>query len=85
MTSTHASKVHLDSLPASLRGLFFLPGTKPENFIYGKPVKGRNEPSAIGGIAWVLHKLHGVSFETVTEKAWNNTVELFGLDDVENV
>jgi len=82
MTSTHASKAHLDSLPASLRPLYFPPSTKPENFVYGKPVKGRNEPCAIGGVAWVIHQLHGVPLEKVTEKAYKNTVEVFGLDDI---
>jgi TatD DNase family protein len=83
MTSSHASKQHLDSLPASLRVLYFPPATKPENFVYGKPVKGRNEPSAIGGVAWVVHKLNaGVPLEKVTEKAWKNTIEVFGLDEL---
>ncbi|THH02563.1 hypothetical protein EW026_g292 [Hermanssonia centrifuga] len=57
--------------------------TKPETFVYGKPVKGRNEPTAIGGVAWVVHKLNeGVPYEKVTEKAWKNTVELFGLTEL---
>jgi TatD DNase family protein len=81
MTSTHASKQHLDSLPVSLKDLYFPPGTKPESFVYGRPVKGRNEPSAIGGVAWVMHKLLNVPFEKVTEKAWKNTVQLFKLEE----
>ncbi|TDL28189.1 Mg-dependent DNase [Rickenella mellea] len=81
MTSTHASKAHLDSLPNSLRELYFPSATKPENFVAGKPVKGRNEPMAIGGVGWVMHRiLDGVSFEEVTEAAWRNTVELFSLE-----
>ncbi|EGO25736.1 hypothetical protein SERLADRAFT_369120 [Serpula lacrymans var. lacrymans S7.9] len=83
MTSTHASKPHLDSLPVNLRALYFPSATKPESFVYGKPVKGRNEPSAIGGVAWVVHRLNeGVPFEKVTEKAYKNTVQLFGLDEL---
>ena len=83
MTSTHASKQHLASLPSSLNALYFPPATKPESFVYGKPVKGRNEPCAIGGVAWVIHKLNqGVPFEKVTEKAWKNTVQLFGLQEL---
>ncbi|THH14360.1 hypothetical protein EW146_g5959 [Bondarzewia mesenterica] len=39
MTSTQASKPLLDSLPPSLRSLYFPPSTRPENFVYGKPVK----------------------------------------------
>jgi len=83
MTATHASRQHLNSLPASLRALYFPPATKPESFVYGKPVKGRNEPNAIGGVAWVVHKLNeGIPLERVTEKAWKNTVEVFGLEEL---
>ena len=83
MTSTHASKTHLASLPPSLHSVYFPPGTKPEAFVYGRPVKGRNEPSAVGGVAWVIHKLHeGVPFEKIVEKGWKNTVELFGLTEL---
>jgi TatD DNase family protein len=83
MTSTHASKRHLDSMPAALRELYFPPATKVENFVHGKPVKGRNEPCAIGGVAWVIHRLNdGIPMEKVTEKAWKNTVALFGLEEL---
>lgn len=83
MTSTQASRAHLASLPANLNALYFPPATKPESFSYGKAVKGRNEPTAIGGVAWVVHRLNeGVPFEKVTEKVWKNTVELFGLEEL---
>ena len=81
MTSTHASKRHLDSLPAALRGLYFPPATKAENHIPGRLVKGRNEPCAIGGVCWVVSRLHeGVTAEDVAEAAWKNTVDVFGLE-----
>lgn len=84
MTSTHASKAHLSSLPAPLSSLYFPQATKAESFVHGKPVKGRNEPMAIGGVAWVVHKLHEqASFEEVTKRAWRNTVELFELDELD--
>lgn len=84
MTSTHASKAHLTSLPLALNALYFPPATKPESFVYGRPVKGRNEPAAIGGVAWVVYKLaEGASFEQVTEKAWKNTVEAFDLTELQ--
>ncbi|KAG2154672.1 hypothetical protein DEU56DRAFT_769703 [Suillus clintonianus] len=84
MTSTHASKTLLDTLPASLKSKYFPSGTKLPSFMMGKPVKGRNEPSAIGGVAWVIHKLNeGVPFEKVTEKVYKNTVQLFGLDELQ--
>jgi len=83
MTSTHASKALLETLPASLNAKYFPPSTKPTSFVMGKPVKGRNEPSAIGGVAWVIHKLNeGVPFEKVTEKAYKNAVQLFQLDEL---
>lgn len=83
MNASHASRAHLDSLPKSLRDLYFPPATKPESFVEGKPVKGRNEPSAIGGVAWVIHKLNDpIAFERITERAWKNTVEVLGLDEL---
>jgi len=82
MTSTHASKAHLDSLPASFRQLYFPNSVKPERFIYGSPVKGRNEPCAIGGVAWIIQSLNDMPPEEVTESAWKNTIELFGLDEL---
>jgi TatD DNase family protein len=80
MTSTHASKPLLETLPASLKAKYFPPSTNSTSFVMSKPVKGRNEPSAIGGIAWVIHRLNEeVPFEKVTEKVYKNTVQLFGL------
>lgn len=85
MTASHASRSHIDALPQSLRSLYFPPDTRPDRFVYGKPVKGRNEPAAIGGVAWVLHRMNeGVSFERITERAWKNTVEVFGLDELKD-
>lgn len=83
MTSTHASKVHLDALPDSYRHLFFPPSCRPEKFVQGQTVKGRNEPCAIGGVAWVVHGVTGAPFEKVVEKAWKNTIELFQLEGQE--
>lgn len=83
MTSTHASNTLLETLPMSLKSKYFPSSTKLPSFMMGKPVKGRNEPSAIGGVAWVIHRLNeGVPFEKVTEKVYKNTIELFGLDEL---
>ncbi|KZP31180.1 Mg-dependent DNase [Athelia psychrophila] len=83
MTSTHASKAHLDTLAASLRSLYLPVATKPEAFVAGRPVKGRNEPTAIGAVAWVMHRLNeDVPYEKVTEKAFKNSVELFQLHEL---
>lgn len=82
MTSTQASRQHLKSLPQSLNSLYFPQATKPESFVYGKPVKGRNEPSAIGGVAWVISQLHGIPMESLADQVWKNTVEVFGLKEL---
>ena len=83
MTSTHASRKHLDGMPAHLRDLFFPPATKAEGFVPGKAVKGRNEPCAVGGVAWALFCIRNgesPSFEEMVERCWQNTVDLFQLD-----
>ena len=49
----------------------------------GKAVKDRNEPCAVGGMAWVVHKLHGVSLDEVAARCWENTVELFQLHELD--
>ncbi|KAF9508917.1 hypothetical protein BS47DRAFT_1373593 [Hydnum rufescens UP504] len=82
MTSSHASKTPLASLPASLSALFFPPSCRPEKFQVGQTVKGRNEPCAIGGVAWAIATLREETIEAVSEAAWKNTMELFGLDDL---
>ncbi|KAH9996460.1 hypothetical protein BJV77DRAFT_1059309 [Russula vinacea] len=84
MTSTHASRKHIDSLPADLRELFLPRAVRAEAFVPGQPVKGRNEPSAVGGVAWVVHKVKEVPFEEIVEQGWKNTVELFGLRELDD-
>ncbi|KAG8947194.1 hypothetical protein FRC04_010917 [Tulasnella sp. 424] len=79
LTPTHASSAHLKTLPKPLSDLFFPPSSK--TFEQGKMVKGRNEPNAIGGVAWVVAKLHGVTLEEVAEACWKNTCELFGFEE----
>jgi len=54
----------------------------PEKFEAGLAVKGRNEPCAIGGVAWVMAKLYNVPIEEVAEAAWKNTVDVFGLHEL---
>ena len=87
MTSTHASHPLLKTLPPDLNDTFFPPSTKPEKFTPGKVVKGRNEPCAIGGVAWVVYSLlntaSDVSFEAFVETVWRNTVDVFGLVELE--
>lgn len=54
LTGGHASKHHLANLSPALKSLYFPQATQPEKWIEGKPVKGRNEPCAIGGVAFVV-------------------------------
>ncbi|GBE77751.1 Deoxyribonuclease Tat-D [Sparassis crispa] len=84
MTSTQASRQHIASIPRPIYDLYFPASTKPESFTVGKAIKGRNEPSAIGGVAWVVYKLNeSVALESVTEQAWKNTIEVFGLHELQ--
>lgn len=63
----------------------------------GRPVKGRNEPSTIGGIAWVIYHLHQkaredastkgeqreeVPFWKIVHQAYMNTIKLFNLQEL---
>ena len=82
MTSTQASKRHLDTLPQSLRSIFFPLTTQPERFQLGKAVKGRNEPCSVGAIAWLICRLHDESLEHVVETGWRNTVQVFQLHEL---
>ncbi|KAG8787777.1 hypothetical protein FRC12_015278 [Ceratobasidium sp. 428] len=82
MTSTHSSRAHLASLPSNLRELYFPPSCQPEKFIEGRTVKGRNEPCAVGGVAWVVASLHNRELEDVSRAAWNNSVEMFNLHEL---
>ncbi|EKM83928.1 hypothetical protein AGABI1DRAFT_33246, partial [Agaricus bisporus var. burnettii JB137-S8] len=96
-TSTHASKPHLDQLPPDYRSVFYPAATQPQRFVLGKPVKGRNEPTAVGGVAWVIYSLHQqareealargeqreeVPYWKIVQKAFKNTVELFKLQEL---
>ena len=67
-------------MPANLRSIYLPRPVKPEKYKDGSTVAGRNEPAAIGGVAWVMHSLLGVSFQELTEQAWKNTVEVFGIE-----
>jgi TatD DNase family protein len=80
MTSTQASRIHLSSIPENLKELYFPSSVKPESFSEGKVVKGRNEPCAIGGVAWVVSQIQGEPYDQVVATVYENTVRLFGLD-----
>ncbi|KAL2842403.1 hypothetical protein BJY01DRAFT_236001 [Aspergillus pseudoustus] len=55
------------------------PSRKHGKFVSGQMVKGRNESCTIESVARVTAGLIGVSVEEVAEKAWANSVRMFGL------
>jgi len=83
MTSTHASRKQINSLPANMCELFLLQVVRAEGFVPGRPVKGRNESSAVGVVAWVVHKVKEVPLEEIVEQGWRNMIELFGLRELD--
>ena len=80
MTSTHASKRHIDGMPKPLADMYFPPASKAEKHDPERLVKGRNEPCAVGGVAWVVSRLHQVEMSEVVEQAYANSVHLFGIE-----
>ncbi|CCO28290.1 TatD DNase domain containing 1 [Rhizoctonia solani AG-1 IB] len=48
----------------------------------GRAVKGRNEPCAVGGVAWVVASLKNCELIDVSRAAWNNTVEMYDLHEL---
>ncbi|KZO89655.1 Mg-dependent DNase [Calocera viscosa TUFC12733] len=83
ITTPHSSYHHLKALPTDLRQLYFPDSCKKEKFVTGKTVKGRNEPCATGGVAWIVAQVKGVSIDEVATHAWKNTVGLFGLSELD--
>lgn len=55
---------------------------KKEKFTDGALVKGRNESCLIERVAWAVAGIKGVGVQEVAEKAWGNSVRMFGLDVV---
>lgn len=55
-------------MPIPIRKVYFPPAARLRTYIHGRPVKGRNEPSAVGG------KLH--VFQT---SVLDNTYILLGI------
>ncbi|KAF8598168.1 hypothetical protein BDV93DRAFT_609958 [Ceratobasidium sp. AG-I] len=82
MNPTHSSKAYLSDLPSNLRDLYFPPSCQPEKFIEGRAVKGRNEPCAVGGVAWVVASLNNCELVDASRAAWNNSVEVFNLHEL---
>lgn len=54
---------------------------KKEKWTEETMVKGRNEPCAIGHVAWAVAKVKGLGVEEVVEAAWRNSIRMFGLGE----
>ncbi|KAL7424971.1 hypothetical protein Q5752_000658 [Cryptotrichosporon argae] len=70
-TSTHASFAHIH------KGLNVVDKVKPEKFVEGKGVKGRNEPAEVSVIAHIVASVRGVKVEDLASAVWDNTTRLF--------
>lgn len=76
MRPSHASAAYLKDI-----GDIKWKSSKKEKWTEGTMVKGRNEPCMIGRVAWAVAGIKGMSVEALTEKAWENTVKMFSLDE----
>lgn len=83
ITTTHASHKYLQNIPSHLADLYFPDSCKKEKFIMGKAVKGRNEPCAAGGVAWVIAQVKSIPVQDLAMHAWNNTIDLFGIQELD--
>lgn len=54
---------------------------RKEKFAAGKGVRGRNEPTGTGEVAWVVACLKGISLEEVARVTSENSEKLFGIQD----
>lgn len=72
---SHASSKYIKKLPYST--------TKPEKFHEGSMVRGRCEPAAIVNVAEVVAALHERTVEDVANIAWENSVNLFALENLD--
>ncbi|RVD89249.1 uncharacterized protein DFL_000265 [Arthrobotrys flagrans] len=78
--NSHASAKYLKTMPEYLAN--GVPkDVKKEKWQSGLRVKGRNEPCAIAGVAWVIAQVKGVEFEEVCERSWENSMTMFRFDE----
>ncbi|KAL1408307.1 hypothetical protein Q8F55_005113 [Vanrija albida] len=70
VTTTHASHKYIP------KGLVVVDKVKPEKFVEGKGVKGRNEPAEVITIAHIVAGIRGIPVEELATAAWDNTLRL---------
>ncbi|ERF75596.1 hypothetical protein EPUS_04576 [Endocarpon pusillum Z07020] len=71
---SHASSKYMDDA-AKLS----MKAVKKEKWQKGVMVKGRNEPVTIMQVAHVIAKIKNISIEKLSEAAWVNSIQMFGL------
>ena len=76
MRATHASAQYVKDM-----GEEQWKSVKKEKWVEGAMVKGRNEPCQIVKIGWAVAKIKNVPLEELSEKAWENTIKMFGLGE----
>ncbi|KAG5437781.1 hypothetical protein PCANB_000494 [Pneumocystis canis] len=76
ISPTHASYPYIKNTP------YLFPSQKKDKFIFGKMVRGRNEPCTIIQVASVVAQLKGLSIEKISETAYINSVKMFGNQSV---
>ncbi|KAL2810994.1 deoxyribonuclease TatD [Aspergillus granulosus] len=71
-----------DRVAGYLEGARPLPASRKHGkFVSGQMVKGRNESCTIELVARVTAGLMGIPLEEVVERAWGNSVRMFGLGE----
>ncbi|CCJ30460.1 unnamed protein product [Pneumocystis jirovecii] len=72
ISSAHASYSYIKDTTC------IFPTCKKDKFVFGKMVKGRNEPCTIIQVASVVSQLKGLSIEKISEAAYINSMRMFG-------
>lgn len=81
MRASHASAKYLVEYDKSPGGTRWK-SVKKEKWVEGALIKGRNEPCTIGRVAVVVAGVKRISVQEVAEKAWSNSVRMFGLGEI---
>ena len=75
MRASHASARYTGAAPPLPQAV------KKEKWDKDCIVKGRNEPVSISHIAHVIAKVKGIPVEEVSDAAWRNSIQMFGLGE----
>jgi TatD DNase family protein len=81
MRSSHASAEYLKGGGKEQGEVERWKNVKKEKWVEGAMVKGRNEPCMISRVAAAVAGIRGITIQEVSERAWENTVRMFGLGE----